>query len=163
MATAERLWGLVEPLVAGRGLELVDVQVGGGVVRVFVDRPGGIDLDTVADLSEHVSSLLDRHDPARGRYILEVSSPGIERALRVPAHYVRAIGSEVSIRMQPEVEGDRRLTGRLTAADDEQITISLPDGSPRSLRYEAIERARTVFEWGPAATPERRTKKKRAS
>jgi ribosome maturation factor RimP len=153
---------LVEPLLASRGLELFDVELRSGVLRISVDKPSGLDLEAISEASEVISDALDRDDPVPGKYTLEVSSPGLERPLRTPAHFRRFVGTSVSVRTQPEVEGERRLQGTLEAADDDGITIA-----GRRLTYSEIERARTVFEWGPtpkraAATP-RSKKNKKAS
>jgi ribosome maturation factor RimP len=146
---------LVEPLLAPSGLELVDVELHAGTLRIFVDRAGGIDLDAIGTASSTISAALDAEDPIDGRYTLEVSSPGLERPLRTPGHFRRFVGTTVAVKTHAEVEGDRRVTGRLEAADDEGITVA-----GRSLAYGDIERARTVFEWGPAPRPARNERKK---
>src|SRR5690242_15869315 len=98
MSTADRVRDLIEPLVTASGNELVDVEHGPGLLRVYVDREGGIDLDALTSLSEQLSDLLDLEDPIPGRYTLEVSSPGLERNLRTPAQYQRFVGSKVSVK-----------------------------------------------------------------
>ena len=86
-------------------------------------------------------------------YTLEVTSPGLERPLRTPTHFRGALGATVSVRTHPNVEGDRRAHGTLVAADDNTIIVRLDEGDQeRILRYGDIERARTVFVWGPAET-----------
>jgi len=157
MSAGERVRGLIEPLLGERGLEVVDVEHSGATLRITVDRVegGSIDLETVARASEVVSAVLDRADPIPGRYTLEVSSPGVERLLRTPAHFRRHIGSTVAVKTRPGTQGDRRLEGTLAAADDVGVTI----GS-RTLPYADIERAHTVFSWGGSA---KRSTKKRAS
>lgn len=143
----------------GAGLgdpEIVDVEVKAGMVRVTLDRPGGIDLDTLAGANRLVSAALDRHDPVPGRYTLEVSSPGLERALRTPEHFRRFVGAAVSVKTRPGVPGERRVSGRLAAADDTGVTVAGPgDEAGRRIQYADIEEARTVFEWGPGAAPGR--------
>ena len=139
---------LVEPAVSPLGLELVDVEHVGATLRVSIDRPGGVDLDTISAASEAVSAVLDHADPVPGRYTLEVSSPGVERPLRTPEHFRRAVGTPVSVRTQPGVEGERRVEGVLSQADDEGVVVV-----GRRLAYGEIERARTVFEWGPSPKP----------
>jgi ribosome maturation factor RimP len=151
----ERVRRLVEPVLAQQGVELVDVDQAGGTLRVTVDRPGGIDLDALTEVTRTVSDLLDRHDPVPGRYTLEVSSPGVERPLRTPEHFRRFVGSSVAVRTVPGAEGERRVEGTLTAADDEGVVV---DG--RRLAYADIERARTRFEWGPPPRPARPSRKK---
>ena len=146
---AERVRDLIEPLVTASGLEVVEVEHGRGLLRVTLDREGGIDLDAITVLSERISDLLDVHDPVPGgRYTLEVTSPGLERTLRTPAQFRRFVGTLVAVKTRPDVEGDRRIEGELTAADEEGIVVA-----GRHLVYGDLERARTVFEWGPSPKP----------
>jgi len=150
----ERLLDALSPVFQASGLELVDVVVRGSQVQVTVDRPGGVDLDALADTNREVSHALDTLDPFPGSYTLEVSSPGLERRLRTPTHFARAIGETVTVRTLPGAETARRVRGVLTGADSTAITLEgpeVPEGSMR-ITYERIERARTVFEWGTEQT-----------
>jgi ribosome maturation factor RimP len=151
MTTADRVRELISPLLEGAGIELVDVEHGPGLLRIFVDREGGIDLGAITECSEQIGNVLDVHDPIPGHYTLEVSSPGVERPLRTPEHFRRFVGSRVNIKTQPDVEGERRFTGDLTEADDEGVVVS-----GRRLAYGEIEQARTIFEWGPSPKPGKR-------
>ena len=154
---AERVADAVAPVVADLGLVLHDVEYAGTSIRVVVDTAdptaGGLDVDSLTAATRAVSRLLDELDPIDGAYTLEVSSPGLERPLRTPAHFARAVGSEVNVKTVPGTEGERRIVGHVLAADEGTVTISLPDGTARSLRYEEIERARTTFAWGPGPKP----------
>lgn len=147
-ATETRVRALTEPLLADLGVELDDVQWGGGRLRVTVDKTGGIDSETLVLVSRTISGELDAADPIPSRYTLEVSSPGVERPLRCPDHYRKAVGSQVTVKLHPGVEGARRLEGRLVAADDEQISLETGDGHRTEVRLEQVSRARTVFDWG---------------
>lgn len=158
MDPASRVRALVEPVLEAEGLELVDALFAGGALQLFVDRPGGIDLEAISAVSTTVSRLLDEHDPVPGRYTLEVSSPGLERPLRRPEHFMRFVGTVVAVKTRPEVEGERRVQGVLASADDEAVVV---DG--RRLAYGEIERAHTVFEWGPAPKPGSRPAGKKAA
>jgi ribosome maturation factor RimP len=159
MGISEKLHAIVDPICAELGLELVDLEYAGGVVRVTIDREGGVDMEAIAAATRAVSRAFDEHDPIAGRFTLEVSSPGLERTLRTAAHFERAVGSKVRVKTRAGVEGNRRVDGELTAADDDGITIALadPEGGERRVRYDEIERARTVFEWGPAPKPGSKT------
>jgi ribosome maturation factor RimP len=139
----------LSPLLEARGLDLVDVELHGSELTVFVDREGGVDLDTLGQASRDVSTALDEIDPLPGRYTLAVSSPGLERRLRTPAHFTRAVGEAVTVRMHGGTADVRRVSGTLEAADETGITVvgTDPEGSLR-IAYDEIERARTVFEWG---------------
>ena len=153
---SERVRELVGPALAACDLEVVDVEHRAAVLRVSIDRPGGVDLDTISTASRLVSEELDRHDVVPGRYVLEVSSPGVERPLRTSEHFRRFVGSTVAVRTRPGTEGDRRIEGVLESADDSGIVVA-----GRRLSHDDIERARTVFVWGPA--PKRPTSTKRPS
>ena len=142
----ERVRAVVEPPLSEKGFEVVDVERQGPVLKVTVDRPGGIDLEAVTEATRLVSDLLDRHDVVGDKTTLEVSSPGIERPLRTPAHFRRFVGTEVAVKAKPGTDGDRRLTGVLEAADDEGVVVA-----GRRLAYDDIEKARTVFVWPPKA------------
>jgi ribosome maturation factor RimP len=150
-----KVTGLVAPICADLGLEVYDVDHQGGVVRVAVEREGGVDLDAISLVTRLLSKALDAEDPVPGHYTLEVTSPGLERPLRTPAHFQRARGREVTIKTQPGIPGERRVQGTVESADDQTVVIRLaePDAGgavERTLHYPDIERARTVFRWGPA-------------
>jgi ribosome maturation factor RimP len=157
--TVDRVRELVEPLVAEADLHLYDLELGGGVLSVLVDAPGGADIDAISRLARTISRTLDEHDPIEGRYALEVGSPGLERPLRTPAHFTGAVGTIVKVKTRPGVEGDRRVEGTIAAADERTVTLLTPDGDHRTLDYDDIERARTTFEWGSAEKPTTKHKK----
>jgi ribosome maturation factor RimP len=167
MELAAKVREVVEAVLAPSGLELWDVETRPGLVRVVVDRPGGVDLDTLAIANRLVSDGLDREDPMpAGRYRLEVSSPGVERPLRTPQHFQRAVGATVSLKTKAGTSSVRRLQGRLVSADDDGVVVA-PEGeeSPVALSYNDIDRARTVLSWGPTApaAPASRSRTKRAA
>lgn len=153
MGVEERVRALVEPVLSERGLSLYDVQHEGGVLRISADREGGVLVDDLAEVSRIISVLLDEQDTVPGRYTLEVSSPGLERTLRTRAHYDGALGQPVSVKTVPGVEGERRTKGTLASVDDDGITLHLEGGADRRLRYDEIQRAKTVLEWGPQPRP----------
>jgi ribosome maturation factor RimP len=162
MTASERIREIVAPLVDRRDMELYDLDHGGGVLKVVVQRQGGISLDDIAALTREVSRALDEHDPIPGRYTLEVTTPGLERDLRTPAHHAAATGERVRIKTTPDAGGDdRRVEGTIIGADADAVTIRTESGDDRRLPFDLIERARTVFEWGPGAAPQ--TKRKRKS
>ncbi len=148
---AESTNDLVEalsPLLVSRGLDLIDIERKGAQLTVFVDREGGVGLDELGEASRAVSSALDELDPIPGRYTLSVSSPGLERRLRTPAHFARAVGETVTVRVLSGTDAVRRVQGTLENADDAGCTVA-----GERIAYDEIERARTVFEWGPAPKP----------
>jgi ribosome maturation factor RimP len=143
----QRVRDALEPVVAAVGYDLEDVSITAAgrrsVVRVIVDRDGGVDLDAVADVSRVVSEQLDR-SAVMGEtpYVLEVSSPGVDRPLTEPRHWRRATGRLVQV---PLAEGGS-LTGRVLGADDARVTFDV-DGSPRELSYDALSAGRVQVEF----------------
>jgi ribosome maturation factor RimP len=151
---AQTIDELIRPLVTDAGLELWDVEVNPRLVRILVDREGGIDLEALTGLARTVSAVLDtREDLTPGaHYELEVSSPGVERTLRVPRHFQRYIGATVAVKTTAAGGApSRRLQGVLRSAEDAGITIDSDEGA-QALSYEQIHKARVVLLWGPTAT-----------
>ncbi len=153
---------LVAPIVADLGLELYDLEFVGGVLKIVVDTPvsseQSVSLDSIALITRLVSREFDHSDPMPGRYTLEVTSPGLERTLRVPRHFQREVGKIVALRLHQSLNGERRLQGLIVTADDIAVTIRTDGPAPTDVAvpYHLIDRARTVFEWGP--TPKKSTK-----
>jgi ribosome maturation factor RimP len=141
---------LVRPVVERAGLELVDIvfrrESGRRVLSVVVDRDGGVDLDTIAELAEKVSRRLDVEGFAPGPYSLEVSSPGIERPLKRPPEFRRRVGEMVKVKTRSPIEGRTNITGALVSTDDDAIVIAAEGGELR-VPYAEIASARTVVDW----------------
>ena len=120
---------MAQRVAAGRGLELVDVELkrrpGGMLVRLYVDKPGGIGLDDLQSTSEEISAILDVEDPIASSYTLEVSSPGLDRPLKTEADYGRFVGKLAKLSSYEPVDGRRHWTGRLVSADGGVIEIAL--------------------------------------
>jgi ribosome maturation factor RimP len=152
----ESVRAAVEPTVAALGLAVYDVELLGGAgartLRLTVTRPAGtdrgIDLETITEVTRAVSPIVDDAAPIGGSYLLEVSSPGIERALRRPEHFREALGEEVSVKFHTDA-GPRRVRGVLRAFDGDHCVIESDDGGDEEIAITAITQARTVFEWGP--------------
>jgi ribosome maturation factor RimP len=148
VSIVERVREIVEPLLERQSLTVYDIELSGSQLRITVDAPEGVDLEAIAHATRLISIGLDEHDPVPSKYTLEVSSPGLERPLRTPAHFAGAVGVTVSVKTNARVDGERRIKGTLVTADDEGVTVG-----EHTLRYDEIEKARTVFEWGPAPKP----------
>ncbi len=151
MGSLEEVKDLAESVAQRRSLRLWDVEMGGAsgrqVVRVFIDADGGVDLDTVADVSEELSRGLDLRDPIAGRYTLEVSSPGLERTLRSPEHFSMSVGRDVVVKTTERLVGDsHRVEGVIAAAGPDGVKLETPEGN-LVLPYDVIKYARTVFDW----------------
>jgi len=155
-----RLRELVDPIASDLGLEIYDVEQRGGTMRVTLDTPpgspGSVDLDQLALATRLISRELDHEDPIPGKYTLEVTSPGVERSLRTPAHFQREVGKTISLRLSDVESDQRRIEGVLIAADDTTATIRVVGDDEivdRVVDLSAVDRARTVFEWGPQPKP----------
>lgn len=151
MGALEEVRDLAEAVTRRRSLRLWDVELGGQpgrmIVRVLVDAEGGVDLDTVAEISEEISRGLDLKDPIGGRYTLEVSSPGLERKLKSPEHFQASVGTRVVIKTVERLVGNsNRVEGEVIEAGDEELTLVVSDERV-DIPYEQIRSARTVFEW----------------
>jgi ribosome maturation factor RimP len=130
------LSGWIEPVVGAAGYDLEELVVTPAgrrsVVRVVVDRDEGVTLDDVAEVSRAVSAVLDENDGDLGRspYVLEVTSPGVDRPLTEPRHWRRNTGRLVTVAVGPE-GGAEQITGRVTAVDDAGVTLAVePQGKP---------------------------------
>jgi ribosome maturation factor RimP len=151
MGALDEVRDLAESVTRRRSLRLWDVEMTGqpgrAIVRVLVDAEGGIDLDTVAEVSEEISRGLDLKDPLAGRYTLEVSSPGLERTLKSPEHFRLSVGEKVTLKTrEPVVANGHRVDGVIESADE--AVVHVDTGREQvDVPYEQIKTARTVFEW----------------
>ena len=145
--TSEELIGLLEPAIESQGYELVDLELrlGGrdGVIRVFIDKPEGVGLEDCEVVSRQISALLDVEDPIPGHYVLEVSSPGLDRRLTKIEHFRRFAGEDVRIKLRFPLEGRRNFQGAIRAVDDENIEVEV-DGQSHRLPIATIASARLV-------------------
>jgi ribosome maturation factor RimP len=148
----------LRPLLSALGLELYDVEFASGTLNVVVTAPGGVDLEALTAANRSISAWLDANDPINGRYTLDVSSPGLERKLRTPQHFVSAIGEVVTLRERRENEPTRRLEGTLVDVRETELVIHDNELGDVTVPLDAIERARSVFEWGATAPTAKRTK-----
>jgi ribosome maturation factor RimP len=130
--TVERVRSVALRVTADRGFELVDVELkraaGGALVRLYVDKPGGIGLDDLQSVSEEVSAILDAEDPIEGHYTLEVSSPGLDRPLRTEADYRRFAGKLARLSSYEPLDGRRHWTGRIVGCEGGVVTLDLEKG-----------------------------------
>lgn len=166
----QRVRALVGPIAADLDLDVYDVEQRGGTLRVTLDTPpgspAGVDLHQLALATRLIGRELDHNDPVPGSYTLEVTSPGVERTLRTPAHFQREIGKTVTVRLADVTAEQRRIEGVLVAADERTATIrivSAADVVDRVVEIAGIDRARTVFEWGPQPKPGKATGAKKSA
>jgi ribosome maturation factor RimP len=163
----DRVHALVAPIAADLQLDVYDIERRGATMRITLDTPpgseGGITLDSLSLATRLISRELDHEDPIAGHYTLEITSPGLERQLRTPAHYQREVGKTITVRLRDPQADPRRLQGALTAADDVAAVLLLDDGTERSVPIADIDKARTVFEWGPKPKPGKQPSGKKKS
>ncbi len=134
------LQAVVERMLAGpfAELEVVDLELKGERLVVYIDRPGGVDLDLCAAVSAALDDLRDE-------FALEVSSPGLDRPLRTPAHFAAAVGQQVAVRVTAPAGERRHYRGRLAGADETSVTVELADGGGEvRLEMSTIARANVV-------------------
>ncbi|HEX4570005.1 MAG TPA: ribosome maturation factor RimP [Dongiaceae bacterium] len=141
---------LVEPTLNGMGYELVRVQFGGGdrrpTLQIMAERADrrAMAVEDCAEISRVLSALLDVEDPVQGSYMLEVSSPGIDRPLLRPADYERFTGFEARLELRQPIDGRRRFRGRLAGIENECVRVVEPAGELR-LPLEEISKAKLVL------------------
>jgi ribosome maturation factor RimP len=154
MRDPSRLIAALEPIVEQAGVELVDLEVAGSygrpVVRAYVDTEQGITLDECARLSRLLEAELERTGAVPERYVLEVSSPGIERPLTRRSHFERFVGHEIDVRLYTKREGRKKFMGTLEAVEDEErgFRIVVRDGQERwTFADDEIARAKLHVRW----------------
>lgn len=129
-AVEEFVSGVVESIIESTELELVDVEYvheREWYLRVFLDKEGGIDLDDCQMVSEQLSQVLDEKDPIKENYLLEVSSPGLDRVLKKDKDLVRYHGRDVDIQLFKPIDGKKQYTGALQGFSEEAITIQVQE------------------------------------
>ncbi len=131
------LQAVMEPALSALGYELVQVVSGrGGLIQVFIDKPGGITVDDCATASNHLSRLFVVENIPYER--LEVSSPGLDRPLLKPADYARFAGREVTVKLRTPLENRRKLTGKLIGLEGGRLLLEV-DGRPLDVDLVAVE------------------------
>ncbi len=145
--TADRIAAALEPVVTGMGYEWVGVeyipQRGSALLRIYIDAPAGVTVDDCALVSHQVSGVLDVEDIVKGRYYLEVSSPGADRPLFTREHYQRFCGQKVQLRMAFPLEGRRKFSGVLQGLENDNVLV-LEEDRVFAVPLAQIEKARLV-------------------
>jgi ribosome maturation factor RimP len=142
------------PIVEAAGLELVDVEFkkegANWFLRVYIDKPEGVDIDDCSRVSEQLSDLLDETDPIPNAYFLEVSSPGAERPLKKPADFEKAVGEFIHIKLYQALDKQKEFDGRLEAYDGDSLTLSYRQKGVQKhlvLKAEQVASARLAIEF----------------
>lgn len=146
----DQITAIVERVVTSEGLECVHCELLGSgarsILRVYIDKPGGVTTENCAEISRQLSAILDVEDLIPHRYVLEVSSPGIERRLYRPADYERFAGRAVKIRTVEPIEGRRNFHGMLMGLSDDRVILSAEQGVREEIPLGMIARASLEFE-----------------
>lgn len=151
-ATVARIWELATPLAETQGLEIIDIELrregsrGGRVLRLYLDKEGGPNMENLSEVSRELGALLDVYDVVQGAYTLEVSSPGINRPLKRPDHFKRFIGKRVSVRTRDLVQGRRSFLGPLLDVMSDKIAVN-QDGARIEIPFAVIEKSNYEHDW----------------
>ncbi len=143
----EKVRQLAAPLAAEEGMELVDVEFGGGggrqILRIYIDRQGGVSLEDCTSVSRALSAALDVEDPLQGSYDLEVSSPGLDRPLRTPEHFQKYAGEKVRVKTfgpLPECENRKTFVGILKGYENGKVVVDV-DGKVFNVPHGQVSKA----------------------
>ena len=157
----ERVRALAESTLAGTGIWVVDAEIAPAgrrtIVRLFIEKPGGVTVDDCVRVSRSAEDALDTADVFSGSYVLEVSSPGLDRPLRKPAEYQYFVGRRVRVVTRMPVMGSSAVVGELLEASSTMVALKLNDGELLSLPFDVIAHAHLDPElWENSVTPEDR-------
>lgn len=143
----QQLTELLAPTVEALGFELLGLElVRAGrhsTLRLYIDHPEGITVEHCAQVSREVSAILDVEDPIQTEYVLEVSSPGLDRPLFTPAHFAEVIGQKIDVKLAIPQDGRRKFKGELTAIEDDMLVVEV-DGKPYRLLMDNVDKANVV-------------------
>jgi len=152
---AEHVRAVVERVASSSGLEVVEVEFRGGgksrMLRIFIDKPGGVTHEDCANLSREVGTILDVEDAVPGSYVLEVSSPGLDRRLVRPQDFERFVGSRVKLTTRQPINGNRHFQGMLESFHDGKVKLDITPGkkaAPEKIEVDlaGVEKANLVPE-----------------
>jgi ribosome maturation factor RimP len=150
--TLTRVLYLAAPLSEGDGMEIVDIDFrhegsrSGRVLRLYLDKEGGPNMDDLSRVSRQLSELLDAQDTIDGAYTLEVSSPGINRPLKKPAHFARFVGKRIRVRTRDLVDGRRSFLGILGQVVEDSVILT-QEGKRYQIPFSMIEKSNYEHDW----------------
>lgn len=151
-ATVERVWRLAARLAAQEGMEIVDIEFrreggrAGRVLRLYLDKEGGPNMDDISRVSRALSDVLDTENAIDTAYTLEVSSPGINRPLRRPEHFARFVGKRIRVRTRDMIDGQRSFLGILNHVTEDKI-ILMQDDKEFNIPFSVIEKSNYEHDW----------------
>ncbi len=148
----EKITALGELAASGTGIEIAEVQLRGAgrarLLRIYIDKPGGVTHGDCELVSERLSKLLDEQDVIPGdSYTLEVSSPGVERKLSRPKDFERVVGQKIRLAVKQPIEGQSRFEGKLAGFADELLDVEITPGHLVRVPLGQVQKANLKFEW----------------
>ncbi len=151
---------LVEPIIEDQGMELVDLEFhrerSGWVLRLLIDRAEGVTVDDCADISGRVGAILDVKDIIDVSYVLEVSSPGVNRPLRKEKDFQRFTGHHISLKTVQSIDGQKNFKGQLTGLREDKLIFRCDAGRELKIPMGNVARAHIDYRWDEVATEGRR-------
>ncbi len=147
---AEKVEGIAAPIISDAGMELVDVEYvreHEWYLRIYIDKDGGVDLQDCQLISEKIGSELDRYDFIGENYLLEVSSPGVDRVIKKDKDIIRYTGKKVDVKLFAPVDGKKQFTAELGGLTDDGNIILIIDGTSDKWERSAIAKMRLHFEF----------------
>ncbi|NLU52291.1 MAG: ribosome maturation factor RimP [Clostridiaceae bacterium] len=148
---ADIVASMAQPIVEEAGCELVDVEYvkegGSWFLRIYIDKPGGVTLDDCENVSRPLNDLIDEKDPIPHAYYLEVSSPGLERPLKKPRDFEKAVGSLVEIKLYKAADGKKSFVGRLDSFDGDTVSLKTENDEICRFHIEQIAKAKRKIEF----------------
>ncbi len=143
----QQITELLVPTVEAAGCELLGIElIRAGrhtTLRIYIDKAEGVNVDDCARVSHEISAILDVEDPIQSEYVLEVSSPGLDRPLFTIEHFLKAVGQKVEIKLTVPQDGRRKFKGQLTAVEEDMLVVEV-DGKPYRLLMDNIDKANVV-------------------
>ena len=150
MVDLDKIRAMVERVATSEGLTVIDVELKGGrsnpLLRVYIDKPGGVSHADCQLVSEQLSAILDVEDPFPGRYVLEVSSPGLDRKLSKPSDFMHFVGRRARLVVREAVDNEKIFEGRLAGFDNGRVRLDLGERGHRELDLTNIQKAQLVVE-----------------
>jgi ribosome maturation factor RimP len=151
MATVkEHIYELAGPVAGQLGVDIVDIELAGNarrtVVKIFIDKPGGVTLEDCTHFSRALSAVLDVEDPIRTRYVLEVSSPGLDRPLKTRKDFLWGVGKLARIVTREKIDGENVVVGRILAVHENTVVVSVEGSKEVSIPLGQISKARLEIE-----------------
>jgi ribosome maturation factor RimP len=141
----EKIRELAEPAAKALKLELVHIEIAGTrsrkIVRIYIDKPGGVSIEDCADMSQQMDASLDSVDLFAGPYVLEVSSPGLDRELYSIGDFVRFAGRQAKVRMKPDFQSAKAFIGKIEAVEGDEIIFHDRQAGTIRIPYSGIAKA----------------------